>query len=323
MKKLALLLNVLIISSAAASDFPEGMKFFAPPSDSGIHGPAYKEIVGELQDLEKAYPEMAKVVTYGTSHKGRPLTLIKIAARNKGKTLPAIYIGGSIHGDEYLNIEDRLPRWFLEQSGDGGSVGLYLKNGGAIYIAPILNPDGYENRKRVNGAGEDLNRDYTVRQAGVVGLKQPETASLYQFLKEDLSRDNRRLEVAMDYHCCIGALLYPWSFYGPTLPQVDKDRHAIIGQIMQSSLGRDIKYGQTPVILGYSAKGTSKDFYYETFGARGFTYEGRRGVEDRYFNEHTVMWSEIVKLVADSSIPLQTHPLHKSIKELSRDLRPH
>lgn len=297
MKKLALLLNILFITSAAASDFPEGLKFFGIDSDSQIHGPTYNEIISELVDLEKTYPDLARVITYGKSFGGRPLTLIKIASKNKGQTLPAIYIGGSIHGDEYLNIEDRLPRWFLDQSETNGAVSSYLKRGGAIYIAPILNPDGYEKRKRSNSAGVDLNRDYTVKEAGVIGFKQPETASLYKLLKEDLAQDKRQLEVAMDYHCCIGALLYPWSFKGPVLSQSDKDRHAVVGQIMQSALGQEVKYGQTPVILGYSAKGTSKDFYFEEFGARGFTYEGRRGVEDRYFNEHTIMWTEIVKLV--------------------------
>jgi hypothetical protein len=63
---------------------------------------------------------------------------------------------------------------------------------------------------------------------------------------------------------------------------------------MKSSMGPEIKYGQTPVILGYSARGTSKDFYYERFGATGFTFEGRRNREDKYFEEHTQMWTKII-----------------------------
>ncbi len=63
---------------------------------------------------------------------------------------------------------------------------------------------------------------------------------------------------------------------------------------MQSRLSSEIKVGQTPVILGYSAKGTSKDYYYEKFGALGFTFEGRYGKEDSYFDEHTKMWLDIL-----------------------------
>lgn len=63
---------------------------------------------------------------------------------------------------------------------------------------------------------------------------------------------------------------------------------------MQKNLSQEIKVGQTPVILGYSARGTSKDYYYEKFGALGFTYEGRVGKENKFFPEHTQMWVDII-----------------------------
>lgn len=297
MKKWLFPLLATLTFSAQASDFSESFKFFGINSDSQIHGPNYQGIIDELKDLEKSYPGEAQVITYGTSVAGRPLTLIKIGSK-KETTLPAIYIGGTIHGDEYLNIEDRLPRWFLEQTRvPGSAVANYLAKGGMIYVAPILNPDGYEKRVRTNSKGKDLNRDFTSQIAQVEGFTQPETTNLVTFLKEDLARDKRKLEVAMDYHCCIGALLYPWSFKGPVIPEADLSRHAQVGEIMQDALSTQVRYGQTFVILGYEAKGTSKDFYFETFGARGFTYEGRRGMEDKFFDEHTKMWDNIVRLI--------------------------
>ena len=287
---------LLISHSALATDFPDNRQQAAEiNSDSGIRGPAYATIVSELQSLELNYPSIVEVHNYGNTVGGRPLALIKIAKKKSTSTLPAIYIGGSIHGDEYLNIEDRLPRWFVENDQSPGVIANYLQRGGAIYIAPILNPDGYDRRRRENNNGVDLNRDFTVRAAQVEGFKQPETTLLINFLTEDLTRTNRTLGVAMDYHCCIGALLYPWSFTGVVLPAADKVRHETIAHIMQRHLGTGVRYGTTPVILGYSAKGTSKDFYYERFGAAGFTYEGRRGQENRYLNEHTLMWNAIVE----------------------------
>ncbi len=279
-----------------ATDFPDEAIFkslFGIDSDSGIKGPPYQKIVDEMKDLERAYPGLVKVIEYGKSVGGRPLTLVKLQSTSTAK-LPAIYIGGSIHGDEYLNIEDRLPRWLAEQFELTGPVASYLKQGGTIYLAPILNPDGYDGRNRENDMGVDLNRDFTVKEAGVVGLKQPETFALATFLDEDLKRESNKLAVALDYHCCIGAMLYPWSFTGPVLPKVDADRHLKIAEAMKTSMGSEVKYGQTPVILGYSARGTSKDFYYEHFGAAGFTYEGRRNREDKFFEEHTQMWTKII-----------------------------
>jgi predicted deacylase len=288
------LLIIFFSLAAVASDFPDGpmAKFLTIDSDSGIRGPAYSKIVQELKSLEDSYGEFAQVVEYGKTVQGKPLALIKIARKSLISN-KAIYIGGSIHGDEYLNIEDRLPRWFLEQTATSGTVSTYLDQGGVIYIAPILNPDGYDGRSRENDNGVDLNRDYTVLEANVQGFKETETRSLFEYLSRDLG--SAKLEVAMDYHCCIGALLYPWSFTGPTLSATDKQRHLLVASIMQSTIGPNVRAGTTPVILGYSAKGTSKDFYWEHFGALGFTYEGRRGKEDKYFEEHTSMWEGILK----------------------------
>lgn len=291
-----LFLISLMCSTAFATDFPDNrQKANMIKSDSGIRGPSYSKIVEELKNIESNYPSITQYISYGTSVGGRPLSVIKIAKKKALSTLPAIYIGGSIHGDEYLNIEDRLPRWFVEQAQKAGPIATYIERGGAIYIAPILNPDGYDKRKRQNNNGVDLNRDYTVKAAGVEGFKQPETNLLVTFLAEDLEKSQRKLDVALDYHCCIGALLYPWSFTGPVLPQVDKTRHTDIAKIMQRHMGTAVKYGVTPEILGYSAKGTSKDFYYEHFGAAGFTYEGRRNTENKYFAEHTAMWTSIIE----------------------------
>lgn len=298
MNKILMIITFIYSLAAVASDFPiiEDRKLLRILSDSHILGPPYEKIVEELLDLEKRFPETAKVIEYGTSVSGKKLTLIKIFQKNVTGNAPAVYIGGSIHGDEYLNIEDRLPRWFLEDAANGGVTANYLNQGGVIYIAPILNPDGYNLSLRENDNGIDLNRDYTVLAADIQGFTEPETTSLVKFLEQDLSQTKKKLEVAFDYHCCTGALLYPWSFTGPQLSSVDEKRHSAIASAMHQALGRRIRFGKTPDILGYSARGTSKDFYFEKFGARSFTYEGRQGKEDRYFGQHTRMWKNILEL---------------------------
>lgn len=298
MNKILMFFTFIFPLVSAASDFPMNQDGrLRILSDSQIMGPPYEHIVEELRDLEKRFPERAKVIEYGTSVSGKKLTLIKIYQKDVVGDAPAVYIGGSIHGDEYLNIEDRLPRWFLEDAANEGVTSHYLKEGGVIYIAPILNPDGYDLSIRENDNGIDLNRDFTVLAAEVQGFTEPETMSLVKYLEHDLAQAKKKLEVAMDYHCCTGALLYPWSFTGPQLSSVDEKRHSAIAEAMHSTLGRRIRFGKTPEILGYSARGTSKDFYFEKFGARSFTYEGRQGKEDRYFRQHTSMWKNILMLL--------------------------
>src|SRR5687768_7318146 len=113
-------------------------------SDSMIHGPAYNKITEQLGKLAKDHPQEASLVNFGKSASGLPLTLIKIQKKDiKVPNAPAVFISGATHGYEYLGVEDKLPRWFLENK-DSEEIKKFLEAGGALYIVPILNPDGYE-----------------------------------------------------------------------------------------------------------------------------------------------------------------------------------
>lgn len=279
---------------AQASDvFIEGKR-----SDSGIKGPSYEQIEQELISLESAFPQTAERIVYGVSVQGRPLNLLKVARkqiRRRGNRYAA-FMSGSTHGDEYLNIEDRLPRWFLQADGKLATVTRYLDQGGVLYLVPIFNPDGYSARSRYNANGRDLNRDFTVARAKVKGFTQPETAQMVAYLAADLQAIGARLSLTVDYHCCIGALLYPWSFRtSPPIPEEDHKAHQFLGQLMQAQFGKDYAVGTTPDILGYDAKGTSKDSYYENFGARSFTFEGARYVEKDKFELHARWWESMLR----------------------------
>ncbi|MES2769383.1 MAG: M14 family metallopeptidase [Bdellovibrionota bacterium] len=296
MKNLFLIFTIFLSINAFASDFPDHEPYRIQ-SDSGIFGPPYKNIVEELFSLEKAYPEYSEVIRYGTTIDGRPLSLIKIAKKSiKPKASKAIYIAGAIHGDEYLNIEDRLPRWFLEKGLRQTSINQFFEEGGSLYIIPILNPDGYDRRRRQNSAGYDLNRDFDISIEPKIGFSQPETIALKSFLNAEAKLE-RKLMLSMDYHCCTGAVLYPWSFTGPTLPMSAKNNFVTASQMIKQHMGNDFEYGTCPDILGYDAHGTSKDHYYEAYQTLAFTFEGRRNEENKYFDNHTAMWISLVDLV--------------------------
>lgn len=219
MKNLILALAILLnFSSVFASDFPDdsSLEFMKGIlSDSGIRGPSYLEISDNLRQLAMKYPTMAEVIEYGVTPQNRSLLVLKISMKNlQTKTGQAIYIGGSIHGNEYLNIEDRLPAWFLENR-ENPEIKKYLSNGGVIYIAPILNPDGYDRRERENDHGVDLNRDYTVVKAGVTGFHEIETKNLTNYLIKDLEKSAKKLQglliiiAALVLCCFLGHLQDP------------------------------------------------------------------------------------------------------------------
>ncbi len=267
-------------------------------SDSGIEGKPYSEQVKDFQLLEKRFPDLVSVIKYGESLQGRPLVAIRVQAplkkRNHSK---AIIITGSIHGNEYLNIADRLPIWFSENSKRENSVYKYLSTGGVVFFFPILNPDGYDSRSRYNYDGADLNRDFTVKGASKIGFKQLEMKNLRKFIEKEIVIPELRLDLTVDYHCCNGSLLYPWSYKKERMPADDLRRHRVIGESMKKNIDNRYRHGITGEVLGYYPVGTSKDFYYERFNTLAFTFEGSYRKEHKNFEKHTVWWSEVLSFL--------------------------
>lgn len=293
-----LVLLVANIGSVQAADLSMGELEFL--SDSGIYGRPYAEIVSELDQLVVQYPAYAEKVQYGTTAGGLPLMVLKIAKKSIVNPLTdakAILIAGAIHGNEFLNIEDRLPSWFLTEGLKNEEIQKYFDEGGAVYIAPILNPDGYAKRIRTNLNKKDLNRDFTVRRKNHFAFKEIETKALSEWLADEIQVSGRKLAVTMDYHCCIGAVLRPWSFKTSNPPSTDMVKFDTVGRILHEVFGNKYKYGTTPDILGYEAVGTSKDFYYETYGAIALTFEGKYKKEHQRFKEHTEMWQKMISAI--------------------------
>src|SRR6185437_1105773 len=91
---------------------------------------------------------------------------------------------------------------------------------------PILNPDGYEARQRENANNVDLNRDWDLPAADFHAFHQPETRALSEMLAElHNGPDALQYKVTVDYHCCAGAVLYPWGWTDEHIPPADLARH--------------------------------------------------------------------------------------------------
>ncbi len=298
----------LLLLLGASSVF--AMTEYSEWSDSGIHGPKYSEILSLVQKLQSENTTVSEVIDYGKTPKGKTLRMLVVMKKSKHMLeRPALIMSGSTHGNEYLNLEDRLPEALLKLSQSASSVSRYLDSGGALVFIPILNPDGYDARTRENSHGVDLNRDFDVAPAGFKGFKETETKLLADKLQEmTLPPYNFRYKISVDYHCCIGALLYPWSYTENSIPVADKNLHVAVGQMANGHL--DIEYGTTSQILGYYALGTTKDYYYSRYGTLAFTYEGRYGQENKYFDKHVTWWEEMMNGISDISVT----PLFSQLK---------
>lgn len=293
--KFILLIILLALPNAFSQPFVE--------SSSGIVGKRYSEVVSYFQTLPSKYPHMISIINYGQTKQMRPLIAIKISLNinNNMRTnlkKRAILLTGAIHGNEYLGFEDKLPEWFASEGIKDPDIYSYFQNGGSIYFIPIYNPDGFDRMTRENANNVDLNRDFPIQLTKTPGFTQPETLLASQMIEYNLIKNGEKLVFSMDYHCCNRSALYPWSMKGaPPIPRQYKIYFDIIGDIMKIIFSKNFRVGNTPDILGYSAIGTSKDYYFERYGTLSFTYEGEAVIEKNKFEQHLTVLKSILGLI--------------------------
>lgn len=266
----------------------------APPA------PPYRQIQDTLAGLEQDYPAIARRLEYGKSVDGRDLVALRIASLPLRESAKSVLIVGAIHGDEYMQVVDRLGGWLLSVS-DASWLHRFLARGHRIYIVPIANPDGYENwrnrrfrPRRDNANRVDLNRDFDVISTGEKRLTQPETRGLIDLLE----RQTVNVHLVVTYHCCAGALAYPGGHYKFYMPDEDKQRHLEVAHELRGILWGDIEVGDWKSIVDYTGFGIAIDYFYQRYGALSFLYEGIL-YEDRHFPHHAKAWRYLLSQVVD------------------------
>lgn len=295
-KLITLVLLTFSITSFAHLDDSE-MSLF---SESGIYGRSYKEIKEELFNLNRQYPNFTEVIALSTTVQGRTLYGLLISNKESGVVERMSIITGATHGNEYLHIADRLPRKLIENS-QGGFYN-YLAQNGALLIVPIVNPDGYESRRRRNMNGIDLNRDFPNRLINLKGLTQPETKTYVQWVNNFVTQSQAQLDIVVDYHCCDGSLLYPFGYTSERINKTDLDRHIFVAELMQAQFPR-YRHGITGELLGYFPRGTTKDYWYLDYGALSFTFEGEYRREHKKLAQHEQWWSDIFNFLISPRLP--------------------
>lgn len=290
-------MGIFCASIASAHIDDDRNSFF---SDSGIRGKSFKEIVRSLGELSTRYPNFTEIIPLAKTLSGRTNYGILLFDKSLGQINRMSIITGATHGNEYLNIADRLPVNFLEHAGEG--VRRYLQSGGAILIVPIINPDGYEARRRTNNNGVDLNRDFPNRLIRLQGLSQPETNYYVRWVNEFLNRSQAKLDIVVDYHCCDGSLLYPYGYTSKRINKADLNKHIFVAQLMNKYFP-DYRHGITGEVLGYFPRGTTKDYWYMDYGALAFTFEGAYRREHKKLLQHLSWWNDIFYSFTQPKLP--------------------
>ncbi len=264
-------------------------------SNSGIRGPKYRDQIKTMKEVASLRSDVVRTVEYGVSIKGNPLMALILESQNMPITKLAL-VTGATHGNEYLNIVDRLTKALLDSKAN--VLENYLASGGALIVVPIVNPDGYEKRRRGNAKNADVNRDWPNSKSPQPAVfEQPESQALANLVINYLSdHPLTKLNLALDYHCCVdGMLLKPWGYEkGKYMTQSESDRYDYFIDPMIKYFPKPGKVGTPPDLL-YTADGTTLDYWYDKYGAISLTYEGTRRRERNNLQYHVLWWEDILR----------------------------
>ncbi len=273
----------------------------------------YEEMVRDISELEKAYPNLISKRIIGQSVDGRNIYAVKLG---KGKT--EIMINGSHHAREYITtnllmemIDVYAYAYSKNLRVDGYPVRSILNNA-SIWFVPMVNPDGvtlvqkgHRSAKnpayvlKLNGGstnfaawkanirGVDLNRQYPAdwyRIAGNTGRPSPQNYKGPRPLNEPEAKAmvnftlSRNFKTAVSYHSS-GEIIY-WHFNTPKQHEV-RDRK--IASMIASKTG----YRLVPPSNNPSGGGFT-DWFISTQKKPAFTpevapYVGNRPVPISYF----------------------------------------
>ena len=259
------------------------------------------EVNTKLSQIESANPNIATMITVGTTHEGRSIHGIRITAPGDASSRKQILWNGCQHAREWVAV--MVPMYIIDGLVDGwyndDEIRTLLEKTEVI-IVPIVNPDGYEftyapggdrfwrkNRRNNSGSceGVDLNRNWGYEWNGgdstsndtcsdvYVGpgvFSEPETQAM-----RDLVNQLPNLVAHIDFHSYSQLVLEPWASSNNTPPRENIVK-ALSGKISDAiaSIHGETYVAGTGGDLLYLADGVFPDWVTNT-GALSYTIELR------------------------------------------------
>ena len=257
-----------------------------------------RETYEEMRQLESAFPDLARVITIGSSVEGRELNVIKISDNvASDENEPNFFYVGMHHAREWITVEVPLnfARYLLENYSSNPEVQKAV-SGSQIYIMPIQNPDGLEfsihtyrwwrkNRSYQGNFiwGVDPNRNYGYNWGidnegssplpysyvyrGPSAFSEPENRAVRDFLMQHPPTGT------ISYHSYSQIIIYPWGHTYEPAPDAEEMRAiaSVMTDRMYQVSGRVYGFGSSEQL--YLVNGDTTDWVYGTFGTPAFTVE--------------------------------------------------
>ncbi|MCJ7580529.1 MAG: M14 family metallopeptidase [Candidatus Aminicenantes bacterium] len=267
----------------------------------GVNGDfhSYIELERDLLDLEKNFPDLAKVFDIGDSLESRNIYALKISDNvlNDEDEAEGLFLGCH-HAREWISVE--VPylfgKYLLENYHLDGAIKNIVDHS-EIWIVPLVNPDGLEysihyyrywrKNRRDNGDGTfgiDINRNYGYQWGydnngsspsagsetyrGTAPFSEPESLAI-----RDLFSQHNFLSI-ISYHSYGSVILYPWGYtFQPTgQDALLNDLASNMSQQMQTVNGTVYSFGPASGSL-YTTNGDTTDWSFGIYGIPSFTIE--------------------------------------------------
>ena len=215
-----------------------------------------------LRELASAYPHFVRFHSLGKSEQGRPIDYVVIS-NVEPEQVPAIYINGTHHGDEKASTESVLGLIdYLIQNRRVPAVRELLSNY-AIYLQPIVNPDGHAANSRYDARGIDPNRDYSYPgRSDDESFKTPAVR-----LIKELTR-KIKFRAALAFHSGMEGVLWAWAHSAET--SNDYDTYYTLAKLTANAMGIN-RYQQS--YWDYPTQGEFIDYVYMAHGTLAMTVE--------------------------------------------------
>ena len=162
-----------------------------------------------MNDLAKK--KKFKIEEIGKSTEGRPIRMMTMGNPNAKNMMLVISRQHPPEVTGYFAMQA-----FVEKISDKSKISKDFRKNWAIYVVPLMNPDGVDNGHwRHNTGGIDLNRDWSA-------FNQPETTAVREFLKRRETETGGKFYFGIDFHSTWDEIYYPMnqSFTDTNMPNL-------------------------------------------------------------------------------------------------------
>ncbi|MDG0817244.1 M14 family metallopeptidase [Bdellovibrio svalbardensis] len=214
----------------------------------------YSVVQDGLKKIAQENPTTTELFDIGLSDSGDPIMGLKIG---NGET-PDLIVA-THHGNEYGSTGVAM-----------GAADAFAKNpivGHTVYIIPVLNISGYNNRNRYErtpSGSVDQNRDYPGPCATTQPFRSKATKALADFI------DKKNIVSSATLHTYWPAVLYPWGF--STKDITTSYESTFINLVKASAVESGYAVGNSKELL-YAADGAFEDYAFWKHGVWSLLFE--------------------------------------------------